>query len=111
MKPILCLLLLAIPAHAADPVFDVAHYAYYGSVGIDLGYTWAKLETGHYREANGFMGSSKARHVVLTVGTAALTEVGMHQLRKEGHTRLAKVLLFAVTGLRIGVIVHNLRLK
>ena len=110
MKLALAILLFAIPLQAEDRVFHVAHYVYPLAVGVDLGVSWAKLaERPDLKEANPLLGQTKTQQIAVTAGTLALTEWGVHTLVKQGHSRIAAVLLWTGIGLRSFVIVHNLR--
>jgi len=103
---LLACFLIALPASAQTPIYEVSRGAMYAGLAFDLATTERALNHGFY-EANPLLGQNRLQRISIASGTVLLTDWFTHQLARNGHPKLATVTNFIVGGAHIGAAAHN----
>lgn len=78
-----------------------------GMVADAVATEWALKNCVSCEEVNPLMRSNTAGRLLLKTGGLVGAAAVCHQLRKDGHPRQAKVFRWVVTGLFMGLAIHN----
>ena len=93
-----------------DKEYIAAQVALVAAATTDV-YSTVRPDMNKFKELNPVIGRQKWRQVAVVGGLTAFTLWGCRKIKRDGHPRIAKILLWATTAIHFAAAAHNFRLK